>query len=48
MKISEKAQKILDRLYQAYGTDTGVLFGIHEKKIVAVIVQFTLDNSKEK
>lgn len=43
MEISEKAQEIMDVLYKAYGSDTGILFGISSPKIPAVIIQFTLD-----
>ena len=43
MTISEETQKIMDVLYKAYGTDTGILFGISSSKVVGVIVQFTLD-----
>ena len=43
MTISEEAQKIMDVLYKAYGTDSGILFGISSPKIVAVVIQFTLD-----
>ena len=48
MMISEEAQKITDILYKAYGTHTGILFGISSPEIVGVIVQFTLEHSGNK
>ena len=48
MMISEEAQKITDILYKAYGTHTGILFGISSPEIVGVIVQFTLEHSSNK
>ncbi len=38
--------KIMDKIYAAYGTDSGILFGIKERDIVKTIVEFTLKNSK--
>jgi hypothetical protein len=46
MKINKEAQEIMDALYKAYGSDTGILFGIKSSEITGVIIQFTLDNSK--
>lgn len=35
-------EEIVDKIYAAYGTDSGVLFGIRERAIVSAIVKFTL------
>ena len=48
MTIFPQAQEIVDHLYKAYGTDTGILFGIREPKTVAVIVQLTLNATRKK
>ena len=34
---------IVDSIYKAYGSDSGVLFGIKERKIVEAIVEFTIN-----
>ncbi len=45
-----KAEKITSALYEAYGSDTGHLFGLEPKyrDTVQVIVKFTLDYNKGK
>lgn len=48
MIVSLEGQEIMDILYKAYGSDSGVLFGITSEKVVGVIVQFTLDKFKDK
>jgi len=48
MTIFKEAQEIVDYLYKAFGTDTGILFGIREPKIAAVIVQLTLNKTRQK
>ena len=48
MIISKEATDIVDYIYKAFGTDTGILFGIREPQIVAVIVQLTLDATRKK
>lgn len=40
--------EIVKSLYDAYGTDSGILFGIAEKSIVETIVAFTLVARGEK
>lgn len=35
-------EQIVNDIYKAYGTDSGILFGIKEREIVAAIVEFTL------
>ena len=49
MAISEKAKEITRRLYIAYGSDTGYLFGIlpDKRSAVEAVVQSTLDIEKE-
>lgn len=52
MAISDKAKQITKNIYGAYGTDSGILFGIPAKSESAVeaIVQTTLnylDSEKE-
>jgi hypothetical protein len=34
---------IVDSIYKAYGSDSGVLFGIKERSIVEAIVEFTIN-----
>lgn len=48
MTVSLEAQDVMDTLYKAYGSDSGVLFGINSEKVVGIIVQFTLDEFKKK
>lgn len=36
------AEEILNEIYSAYGTDSGMLFGITDKSIVKAIIEFTL------
>lgn len=36
------AAEIVSKLYKAYGTDSGILFGIKERVVVEAIVKFTL------
>jgi 2,3-bisphosphoglycerate-independent phosphoglycerate mutase len=40
-------EQVLEKLYAAYGTDSGILFGIKEKDIVKAIVEFTLNQSSK-
>ena len=49
MAISDKAKRITERIYLAYGTDSGYLFGIlpNYRSAVEAIVQFTLDIKDE-
>jgi hypothetical protein len=47
MTIYEPAQRIMDKLYSAYGSDSGILFGISSSKVVGVIVQFTLEQFRD-
>jgi len=35
--------EILESIYKAYGSDSGVLFGIKEKEIVKAIIEFTIN-----
>lgn len=46
MNIEEKADEITDNIYHAYGSGTGVLFGIpsHLRKSVRAIVKITLEH----
>jgi hypothetical protein len=37
---------IVDDIYNAYGSDSGVLFGITERGIVEAIVEFTINRIK--
>ena len=41
-KIDEKVAKIMDTLYAAYGTDSGILFGFADKNAVRAIVKFSV------
>jgi len=45
MAISENAKQITEHIYKAYGTDSGVLFGIppEHRSVVEAIVQCVLD-----
>jgi len=45
MSISQEAKIIANKIYRAYGTDSGYLFGISpdKKSLVEAIVQATLD-----
>ena len=49
MKITKEAENITERIYNAYGSDTGVLFGIspNMKSIILRIVQLVLNDIKE-
>lgn len=38
----KNANDITNKLYAAYGTDSGILFGIKERQIVEAIVKFTM------
>ena len=52
--ISDKAKKITEKIYLAYGTDSGILFGIPSDKrsiveaIVSATLRFTEDESDKK
>lgn len=35
-------EQIVDSIYKAYGTNSGILFGIKERMIVEAIVEFTI------
>ena len=54
MAISEKAKKITEKIYLAYGTDSGILFGIPSDRrtvveaIVSATLRFTEDESDDK
>lgn len=37
-----ETEKIVNRLYVLFGTDSGVLFGIKDKSIVSAIVDFAI------
>lgn len=37
-----KKEEIVNSIYAAYGTDSGILFGIKERSVVDAIVEFTL------
>jgi hypothetical protein len=39
---------IVDGIYKAYGSDSGVLFGIKERSIVEAIVEFTINKINSK
>ena len=41
-QIDHYSKQIVDKLYSAYGTDSGIIFGIKDRKIVEGIVEFTL------
>lgn len=49
MAISEKAKRITEHIYKAYGSDSGYLFGIlpNYRSAVEAIVQCTLDIAAE-
>lgn len=36
------ADEILNKIYAAYGSGSGILFGIKEREIVEAIIKFTL------
>ena len=36
-------EEIVNDIYAAYGSDSGILFGIKEKSVVEAIVEFTLN-----
>ena len=44
--LKEKAKEITDKIYAAYGSGTGVLFGIepHWRRSVETIVKITLEH----
>jgi hypothetical protein len=44
--ITEKAKEITNKIYRAYGSDSGVLFGIHQglRASVEGIVQTVIDD----
>lgn len=48
MNTSPQAQEIMDYMYKAYGTDTGILFGIHQPSIIRLIIQVTLNQVRKK
>ena len=48
MTIGHEAQKILDYIYKAYGTNSGILFGIDSPKTVAIIIQLALNYTRKK
>jgi len=51
VKIEEEKmeiKEIVDSLYQEYGTDSNVLFGISERIIVEKIVEFVLKFEKKR
>lgn len=47
MTIDEKVDFITDKIYAAYGSDSGVLFGIGCKDVVKAIIRFTLRNIED-
>ena len=40
-------EQIVNDIYKAYGTDSGILFGIKERETVTAIVEFTLNRIDE-
>ena len=40
-------KQIVNDIYKAYGTDSGILFGIKERETVTAIVEFTLNRIDE-
>ena len=47
MTTQEKVKKIMDKIYAAYGSDSGVLFGIKDTKTVKAIIRFTVQEIEE-
>ena len=45
--MEQLKNEILGKLYAAYGTDSGILFGIKDRKVVDVIVEFVLNHVSE-
>lgn len=41
--MNNKVLEIAGELYAAYGTDSGILFGIEDKNVVKAIIEFTLE-----
>ncbi len=39
--------QIVNEIYEAYGSDNGVLFGIKERDVVKAIVEFTLNRCNQ-
>lgn len=48
MSDEELTNEIVDKLYAAFGTDTGAIFGIRNRGIVAAIVSSTIEYIREK
>ena len=46
MANQTEAEKILEQIYKAYASDSGILFGITDKNIVKAIIEFTLNRIK--
>ncbi len=44
-EIETKSKKIIDILYKAYGTDSGVLFGISDRDAVGAIIKFAVERT---
>lgn len=49
LRIAKRADEITDTLYAAYGTDTGILFGIpaQYKSVITTIIRFTLEEEDQ-
>lgn len=44
-EIDEKVAKITDKIYAAYGTDSGILLGINNKSVVKAIIKFAVERT---
>ena len=49
LRIAKQTDEITDKIYAAYGTDTGILFGIpaQYKSVITTIIRFTLEETEQ-
>ncbi len=45
MDINKKVDKITEEIYKAYGTDTGILFGIKDKSAVKAVIKYAVERT---
>ncbi len=45
--MTQLKNEIVNKLYNSFGTDSGILFGIKERQIVETIVEFTLESTQQ-
>jgi len=45
--MNMNTNEILESIYKAYGSDSGILFGITDKQVTKAIIEFTINRLPE-